>query len=330
MDFPKSVPNVGLVDNKFIDENPVTGSAGSLIPAVWGNSVTFEILNVLKAAGIEPDESLDNQLSGAISKIISASLDWNNINYKPTTIHDSGITDVWSKGETYSRNESYSREYVYNKDEVNAIFGGVVRGDYCTWVGFSLDNKDIPYMRHKASNEAVYLATRASTLGGYGITNAYTIDQVNSALAIRDTNFTALAQEVGRRVVMGGGGLNDNVIRIGYLHAVGAVRVHVDSLDFGNIWTDLNSELSIGRVKLPNGFTLMTGTFSLAAPAGSNQSIYFPVAFSKFCMGGWAQVGGSGAIDQIAVSNEGTNGMIVSKGNNDTFARVGRWFAIGE
>ena len=47
MDYPKSVPSVGLVDGRFVDENPVAGTPGSLIPAVWGNSVTQEILSVI-------------------------------------------------------------------------------------------------------------------------------------------------------------------------------------------------------------------------------------------------------------------------------------------
>ncbi len=36
MDYPKRVPSVGLVNGKFVDENPVTGAPGSLIPAQWG------------------------------------------------------------------------------------------------------------------------------------------------------------------------------------------------------------------------------------------------------------------------------------------------------
>jgi len=38
MDYPKSVPSAGLVNGKFVDENPLTGTAGSLIPAEWGNA----------------------------------------------------------------------------------------------------------------------------------------------------------------------------------------------------------------------------------------------------------------------------------------------------
>lgn len=62
MDFPKSVPNVGLVGGKFVDENPVTGTPGSLIPAQWGNAVTTEILGVIKDAALIPDEGDNGQL----------------------------------------------------------------------------------------------------------------------------------------------------------------------------------------------------------------------------------------------------------------------------
>lgn len=56
MDYPNSVPSAGLVNGKFVDENPMTGTPGSLIPADWGNGVTQEILSVINAAGLTPDE----------------------------------------------------------------------------------------------------------------------------------------------------------------------------------------------------------------------------------------------------------------------------------
>lgn len=71
MDFPKSVPNVGLVGGKFVDENPVTGTPGSLIPAQWGNAVTKEILGVVQEAGLVPDEVNNGQLAEAILAIVS-------------------------------------------------------------------------------------------------------------------------------------------------------------------------------------------------------------------------------------------------------------------
>lgn len=54
MDYPKSVPSVGLVNGKFVNEDVIAGLPGSLIPATWGNSVTDELLSVVKSAGLEP------------------------------------------------------------------------------------------------------------------------------------------------------------------------------------------------------------------------------------------------------------------------------------
>lgn len=69
MDYPKSVPSVGLVDGKFVDEDALAGTPGSLIPAQWGNAVTEEMLNVLMAAGLAPDELNNSQLLLAISRL---------------------------------------------------------------------------------------------------------------------------------------------------------------------------------------------------------------------------------------------------------------------
>lgn len=72
MDFPKSVPSVGLVDGKFVDEDPVLGTPGSLIPAQWGNGVTLEVLNVIQAAGLTPDEENNAQLLAAIKGVVGS------------------------------------------------------------------------------------------------------------------------------------------------------------------------------------------------------------------------------------------------------------------
>jgi hypothetical protein len=66
LDYPKSVPSVGLVNGQFVDEDPIAGKPGSLIPATWGNSVTQEILNVVQAAGLTPNESSNTQLLAAL------------------------------------------------------------------------------------------------------------------------------------------------------------------------------------------------------------------------------------------------------------------------
>ncbi|KAF2393102.1 phage tail protein [Pseudomonas frederiksbergensis] len=69
MDFPTKVPSAGLVNGKFVDENPLTGTPGSLIPAAWGNGVTQEIVNVIKAGDLTPDETKFDQLLQAIQSV---------------------------------------------------------------------------------------------------------------------------------------------------------------------------------------------------------------------------------------------------------------------
>lgn len=70
MDYPKSVPGVGLVGGKFADEDAATGRQGSLIPMQWGNQLTDELLSVIRAAGIDPSEGASDQLLKAIRSLV--------------------------------------------------------------------------------------------------------------------------------------------------------------------------------------------------------------------------------------------------------------------
>ena len=102
MDYPKSVPSVGLVNGKFVDENPVTGQVGSLISSEWGNAVTDELLNVIRAGGDEPVEAEHDQLLAAIKAIVKDSIPPEKIR---TTLAAYGITDAYTKSVTYTKAE---------------------------------------------------------------------------------------------------------------------------------------------------------------------------------------------------------------------------------
>ncbi len=106
MDYPKSVPNVGLVSGKFVDENTSTGQVGSLIPATWGSAVTDEILNVIMSGGVAPEENQNDQLLLAIKEIIKDNIPPEKIR---TTLAEYGITDA------------YTKTKVYTKDEINEL-----------------------------------------------------------------------------------------------------------------------------------------------------------------------------------------------------------------
>ena len=156
MDFPKSVPNVGLVNGQYVDENTGTGQPGSLIPAVWGNAVTNEILNVLSAAQVVPDELKHNQLSEAISRIVAGN--------------------------------------AYSKDETNELLGQRVASDGILAAGLINGSLQQPYFRSLAGGAIVPLArtdhshsfadikNKPTTLGGYGIQDVYTATYMDGLL----------------------------------------------------------------------------------------------------------------------------------------------------
>lgn len=71
MDYPKSDATVGLVDGKFTDGNAAQGVPASRDPSAWANLVTDELLNVLTAGAVEPDETNNSQIVAAIQAIIT-------------------------------------------------------------------------------------------------------------------------------------------------------------------------------------------------------------------------------------------------------------------
>ena len=69
MDYPKSDASVGLLGGKFTDGNPLLGQLASRDPASWANLVTDELLNVVRAADLEPDENKSDQLLDAVNEL---------------------------------------------------------------------------------------------------------------------------------------------------------------------------------------------------------------------------------------------------------------------
>ncbi|WP_233564487.1 phage tail protein, partial [Achromobacter sp. K91] len=106
MDYPKSVPGVGLVAGKFVNEDPVAGRAGSLIPAEWGNATTDELLAVIAAAGLQPTEADNGQLFKAIDRLIAMSVasrplvysinQLPNQNVGPVVVAECAAVWIWS------------------------------------------------------------------------------------------------------------------------------------------------------------------------------------------------------------------------------------------
>ena len=70
MDFPKSVPGVGLVAGRYVNEDSATGQVGTLVVAEAMNALTLEILGVILGAGLVPDEDKHDQLFEAIRLLL--------------------------------------------------------------------------------------------------------------------------------------------------------------------------------------------------------------------------------------------------------------------
>lgn len=100
MDYPKSVPNVGLVNGKFVDEDTVAGVVGSLIPSAWGNAVTDEIIAVVKEAGLNPAEGNNVQLLAAIKTMIGrvSGIVGQSLNLK-ASVAAASVTCAWTADE---------------------------------------------------------------------------------------------------------------------------------------------------------------------------------------------------------------------------------------
>lgn len=74
MDYPKADPRVGLHNGKFTDGSSDGTVKPSLDPASWSNAVTDEILNVIVAGGLVPDELDHGQMAVAVANMIANAL----------------------------------------------------------------------------------------------------------------------------------------------------------------------------------------------------------------------------------------------------------------
>lgn len=112
MDYPKSVPGVGLVAGRFVNEDPIAGRAGSLIPAEWGNAVTDEVLAVIAAAELLPSESDNGQLLKAINSLVGLAVkgrplvypisDLPTQNVGPIVVAECAEVWIWSASAAYT------------------------------------------------------------------------------------------------------------------------------------------------------------------------------------------------------------------------------------
>ncbi|UHH28285.1 hypothetical protein LUW10_20725 [Pseudomonas veronii] len=205
----------------FTDGNPATGTPATILPAEFMNMLMMENLNVLTAGGVTPDKSKYNQLSLAISNIISSGIDTKVsgdfitavgfVSDDPTKPYMRRKTDntiyrlqpavgVASESVTGLISVASQPEVTTGVDDTKAVtskklaqkLSGYLLGDAATVAGFVSGSKTAPYILHTDAT-VIRLAIPATTLSGYGISDAYTKSQVDTSLSSKANSATTLS-----------------------------------------------------------------------------------------------------------------------------------------
>jgi hypothetical protein len=190
MDYPKNVSGSGLVDGKFVDEDAIAGTPGSLIPASWGNSVTQEILSAITAAGLKPDENQTDQLAQAIRQLSRPDpLQQFPVQVYRRNVLINGGFDIWQRGTTNQ----------------GPNIGGYVADRFrCDWNGnaaVTISRQDFAPGQTEVTGEPAYFLRWQQTSAGVGATEHKISQSVESVrtLAGRTATVTFWARSDATR-----------------------------------------------------------------------------------------------------------------------------------
>jgi hypothetical protein len=165
MDYPRSVTSAGLVNGQFVDENAITGTPASLIPATWGNAVTKEIVNTITAAGMVPSENQTDQLSLAIKEL--AKLDPQQsfpVQVYRKNLVINGNFDIWQRG--IANLGPYTGAYIADR----------FRCDWNGNAGVNISRQNFLLGQGEVPNEPRYFMRWQQTSAGVGA-NVHKISQ---------------------------------------------------------------------------------------------------------------------------------------------------------
>ncbi|PBP50456.1 phage tail protein [Pseudomonas syringae] len=274
-DDPNSNSSAVLASTKLVDA--VRSALDTVIAAIVdgttavGKAARLSTARTLKFKGAATgsgtyDGASDTEiaLTLADSGVAAGAYTKVNVNVKglvtggsnPTTLAGYGITDAYSKDDA---NKSFLKQGGGPDQKGNQINIG--------WTGTmlkaSVDGNDLGRIWTETSFNPNDKANKATTLSGYGITNAYTVEQVNDLVGrrvladsiihagfasnntdypyfrrISDEKVYYLQPQLGYTPVQQGGGAGQrtNKVYIGWSDV--GLKLTVDSTDMGRIWTE--------------------------------------------------------------------------------------------
>ena len=256
---------------EFTEGNPGAGADATLLKSGWLNTIQRELINLIIGAGILLDKNDDAQVLGAVKSLAGTAADFDKLKNKPTTLDGYSITDAIKKGQfglgasdlTESGSDAIGRPggfYFFGESantfaqyasvlnlpygasnsaqlairqgaakasaairSVNAQGGWTPTAEIWTDANFNPNSKadrgttlgayGISDAYTKAQTDTAIAsatsgkANNATTLGGYGITDAYTRAQTDSAIA------SAVSGKANNATTLGGYGITDAYTR---------------------------------------------------------------------------------------------------------------------
>lgn len=307
MDYPKSVPGVSLLNGQFTDGNPLLGIPASLDPAKWANDVTEELLNVIRAAGLEPSEGNSAQLLAAINAIVTASA------APAATTEKAGVVEL-----------ATPQEGIAGTDIVRAIVPAVlaaVLANYAklaspAFTGTPTAPTAVPGTNSTQLANTAFVQAAIAALVASSPAALDTLNELAAAMG-NDPNFatTVMNTLAGKQPLLGftpiqqGGGANQgtNKLRIGW-GADGTLRLQVDNSDFGNTWP-------MGITGRAQGNYVLTSSVSLSGTAVDFTAIPSWAKRLRVCFNG-----GSLNANTAIMAQLGTSAGIVAGGYGGTVA----------
>ncbi|MFI8224756.1 carbohydrate-binding protein CenC [Pseudomonas sp. NPDC085632] len=233
MDYPKSVPGSGLENGKFVDEDPVVGKPGSLIPARWGNSVTEEILSAITAAGLTPDEQQTNQLAQAIRLLSKPDpLQQFPVQVYRKNLLINGGFDIWQRGTT---------------NQAPNIGGYVADRFRCDWNGnaaVAISRQSFVPGQTEVAGEPAYFLRWQQTTAGVGATEHKISQAIESVrtLAGKTATVTFWARSDAPRA-----------LKVAFAQIFGAsgsepVTKAVDAFQLNTAWTQYSATFQVPTI----------------------------------------------------------------------------------
>ena len=163
--------NTANANGEWSEGNPAAGLPATLIKADWLTTIQRELINLVLGAGIALNKDDDSQVFKAIQAIQAAASTWTKLTGKPTTISGFGITDAFTKTETGSAIQTAISALVASSPAAL---------DTLKELATALGND--PNFATTITNALAGKAAKATSLAGYGITDAFTKPETNTAI----------------------------------------------------------------------------------------------------------------------------------------------------